>query len=218
MSILTFATSWRSTRVWFDWLDCPDLAQSEAVDHLLINMEDLSVPSFDARHKPSGCTTTANDNSLAMAQASVAAMVTANAAPPPDSTTPVLGSSKVRPIDLDTNNLASMVDTVYNSSESSSDSSSASDSSTSLNDLPVEDSEEDNLDSAHLAPPNDMETELSEEDPDPVMEDATMPDSTTIPLLSVGDQQQTLGTGPPTALPMEPSTLGPASADLGGRA
>jgi len=46
-----------------------------------------------------------------------------------------------------------------------------------------------------------METECPEEAPDPVMDDATMPDYSTTPLLSVGDQQQTLGDGPPTAPP-----------------
>jgi len=63
------------------------------------------------------------------------------------------------------------------------------------------------------APLDDMDMELPKEDPDPVMDDADMPDSSTLPLSSVGDQQQTLGTGPPMASPMEPSTLGSASAD-----
>jgi len=57
--------------------------------------------------------------------------------------------------------------------------------------------------------------ELPEEDPDPVADDADMPDSTNISLLSVGDQQQTLVTGQPTALPMESSTPGSALEDLG---
>jgi len=127
------------------------------------------------------------------------------------------GSSKVKPIDLDTDNLASMVDTVYNASESSSNSSSDSDSTSPLEDSPEEDSEEDFPNSDPTAPPDDTVIELPEEDPDPVMEDIEdIPDSTTIPLSSVGVQQQTLCVGPPMALPMEPSNLGPASADLGG--
>jgi len=32
----------------FDWLDCPVLAQSEAVDKPIIDTDDLSVSSFDA--------------------------------------------------------------------------------------------------------------------------------------------------------------------------
>jgi len=83
-------------------------------------------------------------------------------------------------------------------------------------DTPEEDSEEDYPDSDPMAPPDDMVTELPEEDPDPAMEEANIPDSTTIPLSSVGVQQQTLGAGPPMALPMEPSNLGPALADLDG--
>ncbi len=61
--------------------------------------------------------------------------------------------------------------------------------------------------------------ELSEEDLDPVTDDADMPDSSTLPLLSVGDQQQTLGTGPPMAPygpPTESCTPGSALADPGG--
>jgi len=65
----------------FDWINCPNLAQSKAVDHPIIVTDDLSVSFFDARHKPSGCKVTANDDSLAMAQASVAGTVNANAAP-----------------------------------------------------------------------------------------------------------------------------------------
>ncbi len=38
------------------------------------------------------------------------------------------------------------------------------------------------------APPGDMEIKLSEEDHDPVTDNANMPDSSTLTLLSVGDQ------------------------------
>jgi len=65
----------------FDWLDCPDLTQNNAIDQPAIDTEDLSVTSFDAGHKPSGKVADNND-SLAMAQASVAGMVDSNAAPP----------------------------------------------------------------------------------------------------------------------------------------
>jgi len=117
---------------------------------------------------------------------------------PPVATT-AQGSSLVKPMDLGADDLASMEDTVYNASESSFNSSSDYDSETPLEDHPEEDSEVNYHDSEPTAPPDNMVMELPEEDPDPVMEDANMPDSTTIPLLSVGVQQQTLGAGPPTA-------------------
>jgi len=60
-----------------------------------------------------------------------------------------------------------------------------------------------------------METEPPEVEPNPVAEDVAMLDSTTAPLQSVGDHQQTLGDGPPTAS-MESTKLGSALADLGG--
>jgi len=110
-------------------------------------------------------------------------------------------------VDLDGDDLASMVDTIYDASESSSNSLSDSDSKTPLDDPPAqEDYEEDYPDSEPMAPPDDMVMELSEEDPDPVMDDTNMPDSTTISLLSVGVQQQTLGVGPPMAPLQNPPT------------
>jgi len=51
----------------------------------------------------------------------------------------------------------------------------------------------------YVDPLAEMESERPKEAPDPVTDDATMPDYSTTPLLSVGDQQQTLGDGPPTA-------------------
>jgi len=65
-----------------------------------------------------------------------------------------------------------------------------------------------------MAPLEDMVMELPEVDPDPVPEDTNMPDHSTTPLLSVGDQQQTLGDAPHSP-PKEPPTLGTALADLG---
>jgi len=59
----------------FDWLDCPDLAQSEVVNQPIIDTNDLSVSSFNAGHKPSGCKAAADDDSLTTAQASVASTV-----------------------------------------------------------------------------------------------------------------------------------------------
>jgi len=58
-----------------------------------------------------------------------------------------------------------------------------------------------------MAPLDDMEIELPEEDPDPITENVNMPDSSSLPLLSVGDQHQTLG---PPHTPKEPTNLGPA--------
>ena len=103
------------------------------------------------------------------------------------------------PVDIDADDLAFMVDTVYYAS----DSSSASSSNSSILEDPPDDSSEDppehHPDITPVAPLDDMETELPEEDPDPVTDDTDMPDSSTLSLLSVGDQQQTLGTGPPMA-------------------
>jgi len=65
--------------------------------------------------------------------------------------------------------------------------------------IPLRILSEDHPDSTPVAPLDDMEMELTEEDPEPVVDDANMPDSSTLPLPSVGDQQQTLGTGPPMA-------------------
>jgi len=133
---------------------------------------------------------------------------------PTKATTTIPGLSQLVPIDVDADDLASMADTVDASVESSSDSSSASSISDDLPDgtpgaafnfmihrppaLPT-------------APPEDMETELPETelpeaDPDPVEATATIPAAPTTALLSVGDQQQTLGDGPPTAPPRNPPT------------
>ncbi len=134
--------------------------------------------------------------------------------PPPSASNVTQGSSKLVPVNGDANDLASMVDTIYAASEPSSDSSSKS---SDLEDPPDDSSEdppEHHSDATPVAPPDDMEMELPEEDLDPVMDDAHMPNSSTLPLLSVGDQQQTLGTGP-SMPPTESSTTGPALADLG---
>jgi len=147
--------------------------------------------------------------------ASIADTVNPTAAPPAASTA-IPGFSKLTPVNVDADNLASMADTAYAASEPSSDSSSDS----SISDDPPGDSQGKPLEhhkfhypgATSAAPLDDMETELPEEDPDPVMEDADISNSSTTPLVSVGDQQQTLGTGPP----MEPSTLDSALADLGG--
>jgi len=158
----------------FDWLDCPVLTQSDTIDHPIIDTEDLSIASFDAGHKPSG-TAVADKDSLATAQASVAGMEDSKAAPHSASTA-IQGSSKLVPIDVDANDLASMVDTVYTTSEPLSDSSSDS----SILGDPPEDSQENLLEhcmfhysgATSVAPPDDMDVELFEEDPDPVADDA----------------------------------------------
>jgi len=120
----------------FGWLDCPDLTQTDAVDWPAIDTDDLSVASFIAGHKPS-CEVADDNNSLATAQASVAGIVDPNATPPASNA--IQGSSKLVPVDVNADDLASMVNTVYNASGSSSNSSSDS------SDLegPPEDSSED---------------------------------------------------------------------------
>jgi len=45
----------------FGWLDCPDLTQLDTIDRPSINIEDFSVASFDAGHKPSGKVADDND-------------------------------------------------------------------------------------------------------------------------------------------------------------
>jgi len=118
--------------------------------------------------------------------------------------------ANLAPVDLDDDDLGSLADTTaYHSASSSSDSSQDFDGD------PPEDPVED-APPATAAPPYDMDTEPPEADPDPVPADAALPNSFTTSLLSVGDQQQTLGTGPPTALSQEPSTPGSALADPGG--
>jgi len=119
--------------------------------------------------------------------------------------------ANLAPVDFDDDDLGSQADTIAHSSDSSSSAYSQG----LLDDDPPEDYAED-APPATAAPPDDMVTELPEADPDPVTVDAALPISPTTPLLSVGDQQQTLGTGPPTALSQEPSTPGSASADPGG--
>ncbi len=98
----------------FDWLDCPDLTQTDTTNQPAINTEDLSIASFDAGHKPSGKVVDDND-SLATAQVSVAGMVDSNAAPPTASTI-IQGSSKLVPVDVDANDPASMANIVYTAS------------------------------------------------------------------------------------------------------
>jgi len=98
---------------------------------------------------------TADDDSLAMAQASVASTVNVNDVSPLATTT-AQGSSQVKPMDIDDNDLASMEDTIYDDSESSYESLLDSDSKTSLEDPPEEDSEENYHDSEPTAPPDDM--------------------------------------------------------------
>jgi len=102
----------------FDWLDCPDLTWTDAVGWPTIDTDDLSVASFNTGHKPNG-KVTANDDSLAMAQATVVGMVDPEVAPPLASTA-AQRSSKLVPVDINANDLASMVATVYNASKSSS--------------------------------------------------------------------------------------------------
>jgi len=275
----------------FDWLDCPDLSQANVVDHPSLNVEDLSIASFNANHQASGGTTEAmaDDDSLATTQKSVSAAVDPTAAKdfvegsgtsalvavdvdaddlaslantviastdtpttsPPPSQTGALDTSQfpatategddldsmadtltvnsdtsmassspayiadgflanLAPVDLDNDDLGSLADTIAHHLASSSLASSQ--------DLFDEDPPEDSAGDAPpatMAPPDDMVMELPEADPNPVMADAALPTSSTTSLLSVGDQQQTLGMGPPTALSQEPSTLGSALADLG---
>jgi len=276
----------------FDWLDCPDLSQADVVDCPSVNVEDLSIASFDAHHQAGGKTAeaTADDDSLATAQKSVSAAVDPTAAKdfveglgtsalvavdvdaddlaslantviastdtpttsPPPSQTGALDTSQfpatategddldsmadtltvnsdtsmassslayiaigflanLAPVDLDDDNLGSLADTIAHHSASSSSASSQA--------LYDEDPPEDpagDAPPATTAPLDDMVMELPEADPDPVMADAALPNSSTTSLLSVGDQQQTLGTGPPMALSQEPSTPGSALADPGG--
>ncbi len=176
----------------FDWLDCPDLTQSDMVDWPAIGTEDLSIASFDTGHKPSGKVADYND-SLATAQVSVAGMVDSNATPPSSSNV-IQGSSKLVPVNVDANDLASMADTVFEASEPSSNSSSDS---SDLEDPPDDFSEDppehylyNHSGTTPVACPDDIEMELPEEDHDPVVDKANMPDSSTLPLSSVGDQQQ----------------------------
>jgi len=111
----------------------------------------------------------------------------------------------LKPVDVNADDLTSMIDTIDGPSDSSSDSSSSS----SISEYPPDDLQGDPLDyhkiifsgNYYVDPPADMATEHPEEAPDPVMIDTNMPDYSTTPLLSVGDQQQTLGDGPPTAPP-----------------
>jgi len=66
----------------FDWLDCPNLTQTEDVNQPAIGTQDLLVVSFDTGHKPSG--KAADDNDLLdTAQASVSTMAGSNTTPPP---------------------------------------------------------------------------------------------------------------------------------------
>ncbi len=133
---------------------------------------------------------------MADTAASIVGTVDSDATPPAASTA-IQGFSKLLPIDVNANDLASMADTAYNTLEPSSGSSSA----FSISDDPPDNSQEEPLEhhsfqypgATSVAPLDDMETELPEEDPDPVMGDTNMLNSSTTPLSSVGDQQQTLG-------------------------
>ncbi len=94
----------------FDWLDCPDLSQADVVDHPSLNVEDLSVASFDANHQASGGTTEAmaDDDSLATTQKSFSAAV--------DPTTAKdfvegLGTLALVAVDVDADDLASLAST-----------------------------------------------------------------------------------------------------------
>ncbi len=68
-------------RMEFDWLDCPDLTQNDAINWPTIDTEDLSIASFDTGHKPSSKVADDND-SLATAQASVDGTVNFPPQPP----------------------------------------------------------------------------------------------------------------------------------------
>jgi len=94
----------------FDWLDCPDLMQTDNVNCPSIVAEDLSIVTFDAGHKPSGKATADND-SLATAQASIDNTANSNTASPQASTV-IQGSSNLAPVNVDDDDLASKVDTV----------------------------------------------------------------------------------------------------------
>jgi len=131
-------------------------------------------------HLPSG-KVAANDNSLATAQASVAGTIEEDVDPPPAKTA-TQGAKILVSVDVDADDLTSMDDSLYNPSSSSSSSSPSS------KDYPPN--------SASTAPPEDIETEHPEAEPNPVAEDVTILNSTTAPLQSVGDQQQTLGDAP----------------------
>jgi len=135
---------------------------------------------------------------------------TADSTPAPTVSAVLPGSSKLTLVDIDADDLASMIDTVDGPPDSSSDSSSSS----SISEDPPNDPQGEPLDyhkiiflgTYYVDPPDDMETEHPEEAPDPVMADANKSDHSTTPLLSVGDQQQTLGDGPLTAPPRNPLT------------
>ncbi len=75
----------------FDWLDCPDLMQSDTITWLSMVAEDLSVVTFDVGHKPSG-QATAEDDSLATAQASTDNTVNSTTNPPSIHCNPMLFS------------------------------------------------------------------------------------------------------------------------------
>jgi len=146
----------------------------------------------------------ANDlASMADMVASKASSVHSAATPPAATTT--RGSSQLAPINVDADDLASMDNTATIPLDSSSDSS--------ISEDPSEGSPVaftsyvfNCLATTPAAPPEDMVMELPEVDPDPGPLDTNMPDHSTTSLLSVGDQQQTLGDGPPTAPPPKEHT------------
>jgi len=95
----------------FDWLEGPDLSQVDVVDRTSVNVEDLSVASFDANHQTSGRTaaTTADDDSLATAPKSVSA---ADGPTVARNIVEGAGTSALTAVDVDANELASVADTV----------------------------------------------------------------------------------------------------------
>jgi len=174
----------------FDWLDCLDLAQIDVVDQPQIDTDDLSVLSFDTGHIP-GKQGAVDDNSLATAQTSVAGTVEEETDSALASTT-VQGAKTLVPVDVDADDLASMENSIYSPCSSSGSLSSS--------------SQADHPDLATDDPLEEMETGPPNEEPDPDATNVAMLDSSTVPLQSVGDQQQTLGDGPPTAPPRNPLT------------
>jgi len=78
--------------------------------------EDLSVITFDKDHKPSG-KPAGNDDSLATAQASINT-TSGSTSGPPTTLGAIQGSSKLVPVDMEANDLASMADMVASKADS----------------------------------------------------------------------------------------------------
>jgi len=155
----------------FNGLNCPNLAQADKLNQPHIDTEDLSISSFNTSHLPGG-KVAAEDNSLATAQAYVAGTVK-DEADLALATTAAQVAKTLVPVDVDTDDLASMKDSIHNSCNSSSSSSSSS-----LKDHP---------NSASTAPPEDMEMEPHDEESNPIAVFAAIPDSSNVQLQSVGD-------------------------------